>query len=287
MSLYSNIYFHENMVRPSYDYLAHYGVKGQKWGVRNYRNPDGTLTAAGRQHYGIGDPRVAGQGTYVQARVRASRGNVARANTQPKRAATPEEIQARKAKVRKYLAIAGGVTLAALAGYAAYKGSTKWRDQMREDVFKNVNTDFKNVHTLNSKYWNSADRKEYEVRSAQRAKDMAASIRRRDAVAAKLAQKTGIRINFGTSRKDQLAERVKANEYSNFIRDSERRAAANRQIHDARQALKKAQEDKARYVNTEHIGTSKRYEALFTQKHNEIIEESRKRLNDLLARRAG
>lgn len=25
------------------EFLAHYGVKGQKWGVRNYQNPDGTL----------------------------------------------------------------------------------------------------------------------------------------------------------------------------------------------------------------------------------------------------
>lgn len=35
------------------DYLAHFGVKGQKWGIRRFQNPDGTLTEAGKKHYGI------------------------------------------------------------------------------------------------------------------------------------------------------------------------------------------------------------------------------------------
>ena len=33
------------------DYLMHYGIKGQKWGIRRYQNPDGTLTPEGRIHY--------------------------------------------------------------------------------------------------------------------------------------------------------------------------------------------------------------------------------------------
>ena len=34
------------------DFLAHHGVLGQKWGVRHYQNPDGSLTPEGREHYG-------------------------------------------------------------------------------------------------------------------------------------------------------------------------------------------------------------------------------------------
>ena len=34
------------------DYLMHYGIEGQKWGIRRFQNADGTLTPAGRARYG-------------------------------------------------------------------------------------------------------------------------------------------------------------------------------------------------------------------------------------------
>lgn len=30
-------------------YLVHHGIKGQRWGIRRFQNPDGTLTARGKK----------------------------------------------------------------------------------------------------------------------------------------------------------------------------------------------------------------------------------------------
>ena len=41
--------------------LMHWGVQGMHWGERRYQNPDGSLTPAGRIHYGVGKARDAGK----------------------------------------------------------------------------------------------------------------------------------------------------------------------------------------------------------------------------------
>ena len=38
-------------------YLAHFGIPHQKWGVRRFQNPDGSLTPEGRKRYGVGEAK--------------------------------------------------------------------------------------------------------------------------------------------------------------------------------------------------------------------------------------
>ena len=52
------------------DYIAHHGIKGQKWGIRRYRNEDGTLTEAGRKRYEKTQDRQAKKDAKEYARAR-------------------------------------------------------------------------------------------------------------------------------------------------------------------------------------------------------------------------
>lgn len=49
-------------------YLAHHGIKGQKWGVRRFENEDGTLTAAGKKRYQAQEAYVKSYNKYKEAK---------------------------------------------------------------------------------------------------------------------------------------------------------------------------------------------------------------------------
>lgn len=40
------------------EYLAHHGIKGQKWGIRRFQNKDGSFTEEGKKRYGINSKGV-------------------------------------------------------------------------------------------------------------------------------------------------------------------------------------------------------------------------------------
>lgn len=290
---------------PEYeDFLVHYGVKGQKWGTRQWQNADGTYTEAGKHHYGWGygrqnggmnpntqpsKPRIGTKTDGYQAmRRRTGTRTVTGTQQSAQRKLTQAEIEERKARTRRIIGIAAGVAVAAALGYAAYRGSTKLRDNMRSEVFKRFNTDAGSINTLHSKYWDAADRMRYSELTADRAKTVSQNLTRRDAVAAKLYDKTGIRVNVPQSRARVLEQRRSEMRYSNFIRDAEKRGHMNKTIHDARQDLRAAQKKLSTYQNTPHIGTSKQYESLWNQRYSQNVEAARERLNNLLSmRRAG
>ena len=52
----------------SHIYLAHHGIKGQKWGVRRFQNKDGSLTSAGRKRYDIDEHRVLASSVSTQSK---------------------------------------------------------------------------------------------------------------------------------------------------------------------------------------------------------------------------
>lgn len=59
------------------DYLKHHGIKGQKWGIRRYQNPDGSLTEEGRRRYDVKEAKIKAKAEKAVARAQVKSAKLA------------------------------------------------------------------------------------------------------------------------------------------------------------------------------------------------------------------
>lgn len=92
----------ETIFIPHSDYLAHHGIKNQKWGQRRFQNYDGSLTSEGRKRYGVGESNLSRR-ERKQAEKAKAKAAKTRAKANSKKKADAQKLQEQKQKRMDYL----------------------------------------------------------------------------------------------------------------------------------------------------------------------------------------
>lgn len=94
--------------------LAHYGVLGMKWGQRRFQNSDGSLTAAGKEHYQYQSHATK---KYTRKAARAARkGNVEKAEKYSNRAKRSAELDRREEEGARHVSTGKAIATRLLLG---------------------------------------------------------------------------------------------------------------------------------------------------------------------------
>lgn len=131
------------------EYLAHHGTKGQKWGVRRYQNPDGSLTAEGCKHYGVAEGG---------SRSMSRRFNKEMKKLNKLRDRSDVDLQKEKAaqydkRAKTGLKIAGAGAAIAGAGAAAEYGGKSLRSQLVSNALRVSKDSEWNAKQINSQQY--------------------------------------------------------------------------------------------------------------------------------------
>ena len=192
-------------------FLAHYGVKGQKWGQRNYQNEDGSYTQAGAERYWGGGHGRQQTGAAPQMQRSVALRQKMSPESLAKRRQTLQERA--KEKRRRVLKIAAGVSLAAIgiAGYAAIKRNGLRRNYSFASEFAKAGGDSINAKRYKDFADNVTKRQALKIGAKQAADAAKAKISR----ARDWAKTKGLK--FADSVKDR-ATKINERRKSNRVR---------------------------------------------------------------------
>lgn len=158
-----NKLYYESFI--SEDYLSHYGVKGQKWGVRRFTNPDGSLTEEGRRHYGITERSSLINSQAHNYRVQRFGPKTGSFIEQRPEYVSRDVQAAQDAKRKKFIAKMAAVTLASIAVGIALHRRNKITRNLIEVAKNSVHDRYKAGESLNKtvkdqalhSYWRMKD----------------------------------------------------------------------------------------------------------------------------------
>jgi len=124
------------------DYLIHFGIKGQHWGIRRFQNEDGSLTPEGQRQreeqyrqsdFNRGADAIRAVGNAIKQRIASS--NVTKTKSKKE---TKAQEKARKEKAKKIMIAAGAVTLAAVAAYGIHKRGQLKKSMILKSAGKDI-----------------------------------------------------------------------------------------------------------------------------------------------------
>lgn len=124
-------------------YLAHHGIKGQKWGVRRYQNKDGSLTALGKKKIQVRDDYLDKNGKLTEYGKQAYQVYDSKTKRYRNAKSIEDIVESEKASDKATLK---GVT----ANYEWHKKNRKQYDD--QDIYDLATADYKDsIKRLNSR----------------------------------------------------------------------------------------------------------------------------------------